>query len=83
MRTVAPRVVKDIGYTISELNTTEQELIENIERLNCDHKTMLRLVRIISNKFHYARSIVNGQEWLERNHFITVDRSKNDNVQQY
>ncbi len=77
------RVIKDIGYTISELNTTERELVEGIEDLNYDPKLTLRLVRIVANKFNYARQMVNGQAWLERNGYITVDRSSSGNLQQY
>jgi hypothetical protein len=75
-----PKVIRDIGYTIGELNTTERELVEAIENLHCDPKLTLRLVRIIGNKFNFARNIVNGQNWLEKNGHITVDRSKNGNL---
>jgi hypothetical protein len=75
-----PKVIKDVGYTIGELNTTEQELVEAIDNLDCDHKTKLRFVRIIANKFNFARNIVSGQAWLERHGHIIVDRSENDDV---
>lgn len=71
-----PRRIKDIGYTISELNQTERELVEGIEGLGYDQATVRRVVNIISNKFSYAREVVAGQNWLERNGHITVDRSK-------
>jgi hypothetical protein len=70
------KVIKDIGFTIGELNSTERELVEAVENLGYDPAITLRIVRIIGNKFGYARSIVSGQNWLERNGHIIVDRSR-------
>ncbi len=71
-----PREIKDIGFTISELNQTERELVECIEDLGYDPAITRRVVNIIGNKFSHARYVVAGQNWLERNGHITVDRSK-------
>ena len=80
---MAPKVIKDVGYTIGELNTTERELVEAIEELECDKSLKLRLTRIVGNKFNFARSVVSGQNWLERNGHIIVDRERDERLRQH
>jgi hypothetical protein len=69
-----PRRIRDIGYTIDELNETEQDLIRGLEELGGDKDVTIRIARIIANKFNFARNIVRGQQWLERNGHIIVER---------
>jgi hypothetical protein len=71
-----PPTIRGVDFTIGELNQTERELVEAIEKRCDDPRIILRLTRILSNKFSYCRSVVSGQNYLERNNLITVNRSK-------
>lgn len=66
------RQIKDIGFTIEELSVTQGELSEAIDEIarrlgleSCNE--VARVKRIVNNKFEFCRSVVQAQNYLERN----------------
>lgn len=66
--------IKRIPLDIEELNQTECELVTAIEALGCpDRQIVTRVVRIVGNKFSFARDVIRAQQWLEAEGHIELE----------
>lgn len=71
-RTSGAKRIRGLDFTVGELSETERDLIRAIEGLDAEKELIIRLSRIISRKFAYARNVVQAQDWLESKGFLEI-----------
>lgn len=69
-----PKEIRELGFDVDELYELQDEILANIVRIGGESKEATRVGRMVKNKLEKCRSYVRGQNYLERNGHITVQR---------